>query len=383
MGDTGLDVVTGALSFTGRSVAERLLATGRQVRTLTGHPDRPDPLVQRLDVRPYHFDDPDALAATLQGATTLYSTYWVRFPHRGVGFEQAVVNSRTLFQAAARAGVDRIVLVSITSPSPDSPFPYFRGKAEVEAALERSGVPFSIVRPTVVFGRGDVLVNNIAWLLRRFPVFLVPGSGEYKVRPVHVADVARMCVTAAQGPSGSVIDAVGPETYTFEELVLAVRTAVRSDARLVHVPPSVVPPVARALGLLAGDVLLTSDELAGLMAGLVTTEGTATGHITLTEWLVAFGSWVGRRYASELGRHFDRRLDPPMARARARARAGAGVRPRRSPRPTTPAPGRDVPPPAAASIRRWVAPAPTGTNAGGRRPRRGLRERVASGRGAR
>lgn len=302
--DTGLDAVTGALGYTGRFIAERLVASGRRVRTLTRHADRAHPFGDALEVRPFRFDDPDALAASLEGATTLYNTYWVRFPHGAVGFDDAVANSRALFAAARAAGVRRIVHVGITNPSLDSPLGYFRGKAQVESALAESGVSFAVVRPTVVFGRGDVLINNIAWLLRHFPVFAVPGAGDYRVRPVHVADVARLCVAAASSESGAVTDAVGPETFSFLELVTAIGEAVGSCARLVHVPPVVIPVLARLVGVLVRDVALTAEELRGMMAGLVTTDGPSTGRVALTEWLAAYGPQLGTRYANELERHY-------------------------------------------------------------------------------
>lgn len=298
------DAVTGALGYTGRFIAERLLAAGHRVRTLTGHRDRPNPFGDALDVRPFRFDDPGALAASLEGVGTLYNTYWVRFPRREVRFATAVERSEALFEAARRAGVRRIVHVSITNPSTSSPFPYFRGKAMVEDALAASGVSWAVVRPTVVFGRGDVLVNNIAWLLRCFPVFAVAGDGRYRVRPVHVGDVARLCVGAATGPGGTVVDAVGPETFTFWDMVEAVRTAVGSRSRLVPVPVPLVPALARLIGLAVGDVVLTPEELAGMMAGLVVTDGPTTGHVSMSEWLAAFGPQLGTRYASELKRHY-------------------------------------------------------------------------------
>ncbi|MEW6060044.1 MAG: NAD(P)H-binding protein [Actinomycetota bacterium] len=188
--DTGLDVVTGAFSFTGGAIARRLLADGRRVRTLTGHPHRPSPIRDLVEVAPYSFDDPGAMRRALEGATTLHNTYWVRFARGEVSFERAVSNSRALFRCAREAGLGRIVHLSVTKPSPDSPFPYFRGKALVERILVESDLPYAVVRPTVIFGRGDILVNNIAWLLRRFPVFAMPGSGAYRVRPVHADDVA-------------------------------------------------------------------------------------------------------------------------------------------------------------------------------------------------
>jgi NADH dehydrogenase len=177
-----LDLVTGAFSNAGSHIARRLLDAGRRVRTLSFHPSRPHQLQTSVEALPYRFDDPDALACSLEGVSTLYNTYWVRFDHGHTTFEQAVERSRALFIAAQRAGVERIVHLSITNPSISSPLPYFRGKALVEDALAQAGVPYSIVRPTWIFGGDqDTLVNNIAWILRRMPVFTVPGSGAYPV----------------------------------------------------------------------------------------------------------------------------------------------------------------------------------------------------------
>src|SRR5262249_37427495 len=149
------------------------------VRTITGDPSRADPFGGRVEAFPFSFDDPARLTETLRGADTLYNTYWVRFDWRGTTYAQAIANTRTLFAAAREAGVRRIVHVSITNPSESSSLPYFRGKAELERDLRESGISYAIVRPTVVFGREDILINNIAWLLRRLPLFVIPGDGSY------------------------------------------------------------------------------------------------------------------------------------------------------------------------------------------------------------
>src|SRR5580704_8091009 len=142
--DTGVDVVTGAFSYSGAAIAKALIAKGRSVRTIAGHPERgldhPG-----IDVRPLDFDDQVGLVESLRGATTLYNTYWVRFPRARIDHEAAVANSRALFYAALHAGVERIVHVSITHPSTMSPYPYFRGKAEVERALAEVGVSYGIL----------------------------------------------------------------------------------------------------------------------------------------------------------------------------------------------------------------------------------------------
>jgi uncharacterized protein YbjT (DUF2867 family) len=298
------DVVTGAFGYSGRSIAERLLAEGRSVRTLTGDPARASPFGGRVEAHPFSFAEPGRLVESLRGAATLYNTYWVRFPHGGRGFEQAVDNTRTLFAAAAEAGVERVVHVSITNADARSALPYFRWKGVLERDLRESGLSHAVVRPTVLFGRGDVLVNNIAWLLRRLPVFVVPGRGDYRLQPVHVDDLARICVEAAGRAEDVVLDAVGPETYTFEALVRVVRDAVGSKARLAHAPPELALALGGVVGRLVRDVVLTRDELAGLSASLLVSEAAPTGTTGFGAWLEAHGHALGRRYASELARHY-------------------------------------------------------------------------------
>ena len=305
MKDTGLDLVTGAFSYSGSGIAERLLDSGRTVRTLTFHPDRAHRLRSRVQPTPYRFDDPVALARSFEGVTTLYNTYWVRFDHGQTTFANAVANSRALFHAAERAGVARIVHISIANPSIASTLPYYRGKALVERALAEVGIPFSIIRPTWIFGgERDVLTNNIAWILRRMPVFALPGSGRYPVQPVHIDDLARICEQAASADGDLIADAAGPETMSFDELVRSIRIAVGTHAPILHLPPLAMKVLSRALGALVGDVVLTADEISGLTAGLLVSHQPPLGQTAFSAWLAAHGRSIGRSYANELKRHF-------------------------------------------------------------------------------
>ena len=305
------DLVTGAFSYSGAQIAERLLGTGRGMRTLTNHPDRPHPLQAEIEAHPYRFDDPAALARSLEGVSTLYNTFWVRFDQGNTTFTNAIECSRMLFFAARRAGVERIVHLSITNPSLESRLPYFRGKALVEYALAQSGVPYSIVRPTWIFGgERDVLANNIAWILRRMPAFALPGDGAYPVQPVHVDDLARICTDAGSATGDILIDAAGPETMPFRDLVALVRTAVGASSPILHIPPPVMAAAARVLGLLVGDVVLTGDEIRGLMAGLLTSREPPLGQIAFSQWLNEHATSVGSSYANELQRHFSRPQTP-------------------------------------------------------------------------
>lgn len=302
-GDTGLDVVTGAFSYSGAAIAKELIAGGRTVRTLTGHPGRAAGHPE-IEARPLNFGDPAGLTESLRGAATLYNTYWVRFAHQQTDHERATANSRALFLAARQAGVRRIVHVSITNPSADSPFPYFRGKAQVEQALADCGVSYAVLRPSTLFGGDGVLINNIAWLLRRLPVFAVGGDGTYRVRAIHVDDLARLCVQMGAQTGNSVTDAVGPDRPAFSELVSWIRDAVGSRSRVVRVPGVTVPAFAAVLGLVLRDVLLTRDEYQAMSAGLADTDGPATGPTRLSAWISEHGAELGVRYANELTRHF-------------------------------------------------------------------------------
>jgi uncharacterized protein YbjT (DUF2867 family) len=297
------DIVTGAFSYSGAAIARELLAAGHRVRTLTGHPGRA-PDGSQIDVRPLDFTDSGGLERDLRGAHTLYNTYWVRFGHGSASHATAVANSRALFAAAARAGIQRIVHVSITHADPASPYPYFSGKAAVEAYVRDLGVPYAIARPAILYGGDGVLLNNIAWLLRRLPVFAIGGRGDYRIRPIHVDDLARLCLQLGGQPDSVTVDAVGPESLAFRDMVLAIRAAVGSRALVVPAPGWAIPPLSALLGAVLHDVLLTPDEYRAMADGLADSDGPSTGSTSLTGWIADHGSELGRTYANEITRHY-------------------------------------------------------------------------------
>ena len=288
-----MDLVTGAFSFTGRYVAGHLLAEGREVRTLTRRPLSASPFGDRVRAFPPDFEDP----AALRGVDTLYNTYWVRFPDRTAGFGDAVANSIALFETARDAGVRRVVQLSVTNADPVSPYAYFRGKAEVEAALARSGLSYAIVRPTLVFGRGEVLLNNVAWLLRHLHVFVLPGRG-CRTQPIAAEDVAALCVEAAAGDENLTFDSAGPEVFTFEEIVHLVRASVGARAGVVQGGSWSVRALASALGAAAGQTLLSAEELAALGDDLLTSSEPPRGTRRLGDWLAANGAGLGKHLAT-------------------------------------------------------------------------------------
>lgn len=304
MGTSELNLVTGAFSYTGKYIAQRLLSMRERVTTLTDRSDAENPFGSQVTTSPFNFDNLTLLTESLRGATTLYNTYWVRFSYRGVTFDRAVENSIKLIKAAENAGVHRIVHISITNPSEESPFPYFRGKALVEKALIHSKLSYAIVRPTVIFGAEGVLINNIAWLLRRFPIFAIFGSGEYRIQPVFVEDVAEIAVSMGHKEDNVITNAVGPEIYTFGELVRLIAQNIGSRAKIIHIKPRLALFLGRLIGYIVKDVVITKDEIEGLMSNLLVSDGPPTGQTRLSEWLEQNANTVGATYISDLKRHY-------------------------------------------------------------------------------
>jgi NADH dehydrogenase len=299
-----VDVVTGAFSFTGKYIGELLLAAGHEVRTLTRHPQSASPFGERVRAFPLDFGDVAGLTESLRGADTLFNTYWIRSPRGDYTFELAITNTGTLLEAASAAGVRRVVQLSVSNASPTSRLPYFRGKALAEEALASSGLSYAVIRPTLIYAREDVLVNNIAWLLRRLPLFVVPGSGRYTLQPVAVEDVAELAVAAGASDETTVVDAAGPDVFTFDELVALVREAVGSGARIRHAKVGIAHALASLLGLVLRDTLITRAELEGLMEGLLTSLAPPTGARRFEDWLHANAATVGTTYTSETRRNW-------------------------------------------------------------------------------
>lgn len=304
MAQSGLNVITGATGYTGKYIARRLLAMGHSVKSVTGHLQRTNPFGDRISIAPFDFDDPKKLTENLRGAHTLYNTYWVRFSHGKTTFEVAVENTKTLLAAAKSAGVQKFIHISIANSDPNSPLPYYRWKGLLEQAVMNSGLSYAIIRPTVIFGLEDILVNNIAWCLRRFPFFAIAGTGNYQIQPIFVEDVVELAVKAAEGKDNVVFDAVGPEIFTFNQLVELIAGQVQSRAKIVHLHPRLALLLAQVIGCIVRDVVLTKEEVDGLLANLLVSSKPHTGKTRFSEWLNQHAATLGTTYSSELSRHY-------------------------------------------------------------------------------
>ena len=297
-------VVTGAFSYSGKYIAKHLLERGEEVYTLTNHPNRPDPFSGKVKALPLNFANEEELVNNLRGADVLVNTYWVRFDKGSNTQPKAVENTKILVNAAAKAGVKRIVHISITNPSANSHLPYFWGKAANEKAVIDSGMSYAILRPTVLFGKEDILINNIAWLLRSLPIFGLPGNGSYKLSPVYVDDLAKLAVESVYKKDNYIWDAVGPDEFSFKELVELIGQTVGKQRLLIPFPPRLALLAAQFMSVFVNDVMLTPEEVDGLMANLLISKESPRCKTSLRTWLEEHKSTVGKQYASELARHF-------------------------------------------------------------------------------
>jgi NADH dehydrogenase len=158
----------------------------------------------------------------------------------------------------------------------------------------------------VLFGKEDILINNIAWALRRLPVFGIYGSGRYRLQPIHVDDLAAAAVARITGETNETIDAIGPETFYYRDMVEMIAREIGSRAPMVAMPPMLAYQGVRVLGWIVGDVINTRDEIRGLMQERLYVQSPPLGTTKLSDWVRASCRQIGRRYTSELQRRLDR-----------------------------------------------------------------------------
>jgi NADH dehydrogenase len=255
----------------------------------------------------YDFDHPERMDEAFDGADVLVNSYYIRFPYGGDTFERAVDRSGTLFDRAKRAGVRRLVHISVSNADEASDLPYYRNKGRQERLVRDSGLEFAILRPALVFGPGDILLNNIGWFLRRSPIFGVFGDGSYRLQPVELGAFARLVVSAVESTdTGTTTAVAGPVDYTFVEVVRSVCAAVGSRAKIVGMPPWLALAGSWVTGFLVRDVVLTRDEAAGLMRNYLVSPDPHRVGMSLEDWLQRSDVRhdLGRAYSSELARHF-------------------------------------------------------------------------------
>jgi NADH dehydrogenase len=270
---------------------------------LTNAIGRDDPFDGQVEIHPLNFENREALVESLRGADVLYNTYWVRYNHHSKSFDHdiATENCKIIFEAAIEAGVRRIVHFSVAHPKLAPRWSYFRGKVVSEKSLRDCGISYAIIRPTVLFG-GDrnILVNNIAWILRYIPVFGLFGWGNYPIQPVHVSDVARIAIELGALNEDITRDATGPDTFLYKDFIKLIARNMGVRRLIVPLPPTIGWMTGRVMGFFLKDMVITRAEIRGLMRGLVASDEEPLGTISFSEWVAENGLVLGRRYNNDL-----------------------------------------------------------------------------------
>jgi len=302
-----IHAVTGAFGYSGKYLAQKLISKNKKVITLTNSFQRTNPFGEIVKAYPFYFDEPEKLTEQLRDVEVLYNTYWVRFNHKDFTHQMAVNNTLILFECAKKAGVKKIVHVSITNPSINSHLEYFKGKAILEKALIESGISYSILRPTVIFGKEDILINNIAWMIRKFPMMGVFGDGNYRLQPIYVEDLADLAVAKGEETENKIIDAIGLETYTYRNLIKTISEIIGVKRKIISVSPSFGYLIGKMISLIKGDIMITREEIDGLSADLLYTKSQPVGKTKLSDWIKKHAAELGQNYANELTRRSDRK----------------------------------------------------------------------------
>ncbi len=296
-----VSVITGAESFIGKYISNLLITLNYKIRSFTNKS-----IDQRrgIEFHPYNFNNLEEVTKIFQGADYFFNTYWIRFNFKDKTFEKAYENTKSLIDCAKLAGVKKILHISITKANSLSPLKYFKYKGLIEEYIINSGVSYVILRPTVVFGKEDILINNIIWFLRRFPIFPIFGRGDYLIQPIYVLDLAKIAVEKALNSENSIIDCAGPEVFSFRELIQKIKSAIDSKSIIINLPTIIVFYLLKFLSFFLKDVILTKDEILALKGNLLHSKAPPLGKENLIEWIKKEKDCLGNGYRSELLRHY-------------------------------------------------------------------------------
>ena len=298
-----LNLVTGAFGFTGKYISDLLIKKGEKVRTLTSKTDI-NLYNENIEVFQYNFEDKEYLIKAMSGAEKLFNTYWIRFPYKSHTFEKVVFRTKILIDCAKEADIKKIIHISVSNANSKSKLNYFKYKGIVEEMIKDSKIDYFILRPTIIFGKESILINNIAWFLRKFPIFIVFGKGKYLVQPIFIEDIAKIAVLESDNSANKIIDIVGPEVFEFKEMVNFIKTKISSKCKILYLPTFLFQIFIPILNFLTKDVVLTKEELKALKENLLYSKEEPIGQKKFTDWIEENKFDVGKEYFSELLRHY-------------------------------------------------------------------------------
>ena len=260
--------VTGASGFIGRRLIEHLLGRGDAVVAAVRRPC-PDLDPRRLAVVEVRLDDRAALERALAGSdAVVHLAVATGTTSEREAYEVNVVGTEHLLEAAKRAGVKRFVFASTISATRERMGPYGRTKKIAEERVVASGLPYCIVRPSLVYGGREGLVANLTAYLRGLPVIPVMGDGSIELDPIHVDDVCAAMIEALENDAvlGHTYDLLGPERVTFNQFLDRLSAGLGVKRRRLHIPGPVALALARGFAAITKKPPVTEDNVLGMIS---------------------------------------------------------------------------------------------------------------------
>ncbi len=275
-----LVTVFGGSGFLGTALVRSLLAHGLRVRAAVRHPENVHGLTDSASLAAIRVDirDEAAVEAALDGARAAVNAVGLYVEHGAETFQSVHVDgARIVARCAARGGVQRLVHVSGIGADAASPSPYVRARAAGERVVEEHFPHASIVRPSVLFGPGDSFLSTVDRITRLSPVYPLFGSGDTRMQPVYVEDVAGAVVrlVADETPHATAIELGGPRAYRYREIVEAVLQYRRRRRLLLPIPFAVWTLQAKLLSLVPNPPL-TVDQVVLMRDDNVVSEAAVT-----------------------------------------------------------------------------------------------------------
>ena len=260
-------LVTGATGFVGRHVVPCLVESGHAVRILARGPVRQHLLPDGVEVSYASLTDQEGLEAALSGIDAVVHLVAI-IRERGEATFDSVnhLGTARLVKAALSAGVSRFVLMGAIGAVDDPRFPYLQSKWRGEQALIQSGIPYTILRGSIIFGEGDEFINTLGGLVRVFPLVPVIGGGNVRFQAVHVEDVAHSIARTLEldETKNRIIEIGGPEHITYDGILDTIVETYGCKRWKLHLPIGLMRPLVKLMEKLLPHPPATSQQLSML-----------------------------------------------------------------------------------------------------------------------
>jgi len=258
-------LVTGGTGFVGGHLIRRLQQEGLPARVLTRHPDRAQTLREiGVEIVPGDILDEPSLEKAAEGIERVIHLVGIIQEAPGMTFRDVhVEGTRNVIAAAKKAGVRHLFYQSALGTRPGAKSDYHRTKWEAEELVRQSGIPHTILRPSLIYGAGDKFTVRLSEILKLSPIMPVIGSGKSRVQPIYIDDVVSCIVKVMTGDAflNEIYEIGGPDQLTYEEVTKTIAEAMGINRPAVHVPLLFLKPMARALETLLPNPPLTTNQL--------------------------------------------------------------------------------------------------------------------------